>query len=64
MANQPRLEAKRFRRLLKLHPDVQLSPNQVYDLTLAETESVEAAEEAMRLMVHAMLRAGLTPEFS
>jgi hypothetical protein len=61
-ANIPRLEAKRFRRQLRLHPDVRLSVDEVYDLIHRETGSIEAAEMAAKAYMAAQLRAGQTPE--
>lgn len=57
----PRLEAKRFREQANLM-GARLTADQVYDLTLAETESREKAENAMADYIAAQLRANERPE--
>ncbi|HMP07288.1 MAG TPA: hypothetical protein PJ982_13125 [Lacipirellulaceae bacterium] len=61
MENVRRLQAKRTRERMQFS-DVRPTCKQVYDLTLAETESRDAAENAEREYIAAMLRAGLTPK--
>lgn len=52
----PRLEARRTRRQLQ-YSDVRLTPDQIYDLVLAETEDPKQAEAAHYQLARAQLLA-------
>lgn len=60
-ANIPRLEARRTRERLQA-AGVRLTVDQVYRLTLAETESEEIAQRAASDHAYALMKAGQTPE--
>ncbi len=57
----PRLKAQRTLEQVRLS-DRQLTADGAYNLTLAATESEEAAGEAWKAAVAADLRAGRTPQ--
>ena len=57
----PRLRARRTRERLAA-AGAQLSVDQVYNLTLAETESEDKASEAASAYAAELLRRGRTPE--
>lgn len=57
----PQVEAQRLLREASYRPDLNLSADQLYDLTLAATQSQRKAEEAFKARRHQELRAGRTP---